>query len=292
MTLTSTVTNLELRESNPDGTEGAGLSHTAEGLFLLHVLEVADEGEPKGCVTVVHDAGGHGQQYRPLAERLARTGWAVALPDLRGHGRSEGARGHSWGIREAVRDIESVQDHLAYRMPEAPKVVVGLGLGGLYALRHALDFPDRVAALVLLSPTLAPPYAPPPEPKGLKGLFSKPQPTDAASLGHTPERLTGDPAARSQLAGDELRHDAISRHTLERLATEAPETLARAGELSTPALVLHGADDEIADPERTRTLAGPTVEVRVLDGKRHDLLMEEGAERIVEEVASWIDART
>ena len=36
-----TTTNLELRNSNPDGSEGAGLAHSTEGLFLLHVKELA-----------------------------------------------------------------------------------------------------------------------------------------------------------------------------------------------------------------------------------------------------------
>ena len=54
------ATYLELRASTDDGREAAGLSHSSEGLVLLHVLEVAAHGEPRGSVTVVHDAGGHG----------------------------------------------------------------------------------------------------------------------------------------------------------------------------------------------------------------------------------------
>ena len=39
------VTYLELRESTADGDVGAGLSHTSKGLVLLHVLELAADGE-------------------------------------------------------------------------------------------------------------------------------------------------------------------------------------------------------------------------------------------------------
>ena len=117
------TTYLELRESAEDGSEGAGLSHSAEGLVLLHVLEIAAHGEPRATVTVVHGAGDHGGRYTDLASALAGQNFAVALPDLRGHGRSEGQRGHSWGWREIVRDLQSVQDHLAYRLPVAPKVL-------------------------------------------------------------------------------------------------------------------------------------------------------------------------
>ena len=44
------TTYLELRQSNDAGDEGAGLSHTSSGLFLLHVLELASYGEPRGAV--------------------------------------------------------------------------------------------------------------------------------------------------------------------------------------------------------------------------------------------------
>src|SRR5688572_12599850 len=99
-----TVTYLELRESNPDGSVAAGLSHTGKGLVLLHVQELAAAGEPRGAVTIVHDAGGHGGLFLGVGRRLAAAGWAVALPDLRGHGNSEGPRGHTHGVQEVVRD--------------------------------------------------------------------------------------------------------------------------------------------------------------------------------------------
>src|SRR5687768_2513018 len=128
------VTYLELRESTAAGDAGAGLSHSSSGLVLLHVLELAAYGEPRGAVTIVHDAGEHGGRYLALARALAGAGWAIALPDLRGHGRSEGERGHCAGINEVVRDLGDVQDHLAYRQPDAPKVLVGQGLGALWCL--------------------------------------------------------------------------------------------------------------------------------------------------------------
>ena len=47
----------------------------------------------------------------------------TALPSMRGHGGTEGERGHSAGRKEVVRDLTEIQDHLAYRMPDAPKVL-------------------------------------------------------------------------------------------------------------------------------------------------------------------------
>ena len=98
------LTNLELRASDATGEMAEGLSHsTMKGMVLLTVLELAANGEPRGAVTVLHDAGDTGDRYQELARTLADDGWAIALPDLRGHGRTEGPRGHSAGLREVER---------------------------------------------------------------------------------------------------------------------------------------------------------------------------------------------
>ncbi len=284
------VTNLELRESNPDGTEAAGLSHKAEGMFLLHVLEVAGVGEPRGTITVLHGAGDHGGRYEDLAHTLASTGWAIALPDLRGHGKSEGPRGHSWGLPEVLRDVEAVQDHLAYRLPDAPRILLGQGLGAIYAAAYALAHPGALAALVLAAPTFQGRWTPPQKPGGLKGLFKKLQPTSPGSLGHRPELLTSDPGARSALAADELVHDAISLHTSQHLPAVFAEVERRFGELSLPILLLQGEADSLADPARTKRLAEgrSNVTLRTYPGKLHDLFHEQGADELAASVRDWI----
>ncbi|MHC4376030.1 MAG: alpha/beta fold hydrolase [Planctomycetota bacterium] len=285
----SFVTNLELRESNTDGTEGAGLSHTAEGLFLLHVLELAADGDPRGAVTIVHDAGEHGARYESLANRFADAGWAVALPDLRGHGNSEGERGHCWGLPEPVRDIDSIQDHLAYQMPDAPKALVGVGLGALYSLAFALKHPGRVSALVLISPILKPAFQPLPKKGGLKGLFNKPKPTDPGVLGFTPEQLFNDAGAQSAYRGDSLVHDVVTRHTVDILPGQASSVLGQVGSLGTPTLILHGADDPLSAPADSSVIA--SAETRVIDGARHGLLHEASGDQTAADIVAWVDGQ-
>ncbi|MEO6709492.1 MAG: alpha/beta fold hydrolase [Planctomycetota bacterium] len=282
------TTYLELRVSAPDGSEGSGLTHQSAGLFLLHVLEVAAYGEPIGGVTIVHDAGDHGARYLAAARVLAEQHWAVALPDLRGHGRSEGPRGHSLGAREVLRDLQSVQDHLAYRLPDAPKVLIGQGLGALHALHFALEKPDALAALVLLSPRWKPGFELPKPASGLKKLFSKPAPTDEGRIGNRSAALSGLSAERQAWEGDALVHDVITRRAAEAALGLAQDCRRRASELRVPTLLLHGESDQIADPADSRTFAAPVVELRLLPGKAHDLLHESGAEQLAIEIAAWL----
>jgi alpha-beta hydrolase superfamily lysophospholipase len=281
-------TNLELRETNPDGSEGAGLSHTPGGMFLFHVLELAADGEPRGGVTIVHDAGDHGARYEELAQALAPDGWAISLPDLRGHGDSEGARGHAFGFAEVARDLVAVQDHLCFMFPESPKVLVGTGLGALYALAFALDKPERAAALVLINPLLEPRFRLP-EPKGgLLGLFKKTGPTTPGQIGHTPEQLTRDPAERARIAADKFRHDVVTLQAGRAAQELAAGLPARVSELGCPVLLLLGGADSIAAPALAERVLGARAEVKRYDGMLHDLLHDVGWEQVVADIRAWL----
>jgi alpha-beta hydrolase superfamily lysophospholipase len=281
-------THLELRETNADGSEGAGLSHTPGGLFLFRVLELAADGEPRGGVTIVHDAGDHGARYEELAQVLAADGWAISMPDLRGHGDSEGPRGHAFGFEEVARDLVAVQDHLCFMFPDSPKVVVGTGLGALYALAFALEKPERVAALVLINPLLEPRFALPEAKGGLLGMFKKVGPTSAGALGYTPEQLTRDAAERASHATDKYRHDAITVQAGRAVLELAKSIPGRVGELRCPVLVLLGSADPIAAPAVAERVLGAKGECKRYDGMLHHLLHDSGREQVVADIRAWL----
>ncbi len=280
------VTYLELRASTAEGEAGAGLSHSSAGLVLLHVLELAAHGEPRGAVTIVHDAGEHGGRYLEVARGLAARGWSVALPDLRGHGRSEGEIGHSAGIREVVRDLGDVQDHLAYRQPEAPRVLVGQGLGALYALAFAAEQPGGVAALALSAPLFEPRFELPKPPSGLLKAFKKIQPTTPGRIGWDPERLTGSETERRARAQDPLVRDVITIGAATSAQDAARALRDRVGALAMPALLLSGSEDAIAGPAP----ASPPAKRLVFEGLRHDLFHESRSAEVVAALADWLDA--
>ncbi len=285
------ITNLELRESNPDGTEGAGLSHTAGGMFLLRVVEVAEEGEPRGGVTVVHDAGDHGGRYERFAAALAPDGWAVSLPDLRGHGATEGDRGHCAGFPEIVRDLDSVQDHLTIFAPSIPLALVGQGLGGLWVLQYLLQNPGRVRAAVVLAPLLHPRFEPPRKKGGLSGLFKKIGPMSPGRIAYAPEQRTSLSDEQSALSADEHVHDVITLRAGE-VAREAAESVrSRAGEIDVPVLILHGSSDSLADPAASQALECDSIEVRLVENGGHDLLHDHCADEVTEQIRTWLSAK-
>ena len=114
-----------------------------------------DLGGVTGRVLVfLHGIGSHGAFYYHMAEPLRGTVDAVYFPDLRGHGRSKGIRGHLVGRDSILRDIRSVVDAVRADHPGSDIVLGGESMGGLLSLGFAADQRDSIDALVLAAPAL------------------------------------------------------------------------------------------------------------------------------------------
>lgn len=293
------LTNLEQRASNPDGTEGEGLSHKTggiggAGMVLVQVLELAPpsallvDGEPQGAAIVVHDLGDHGGRYDELARALSEAGLIVSLPDLRGHGKSEGPRGHIPGTPEPVRDIHNVREHVAYRMPDAPSVVIGVGAGALFAMEYAKAHGDEVSALVLVAPLVSPSFG---EPKkgGLLGMFKKPGPMAECAIGWSADQVCRDASAAALWANDERRGEVVTKRGAEVLVATAAGAAAGYKALGKPTLVLAGSEDPIAPSSDLEAFAAELgAEFRAFEGRRHDLFRDAGHEEVTAAVVDWV----
>ena len=114
------------------GADGCALYSAVQGAGPLLVL--------------LHGGGPDHRSLLPLASRLADD-YTVAVPDVRGYGRSvcaDPAR-HRWDQHAA--DVVSLLDRLGAEQA----VVGGTGLGGTIALRTGLAYPARTRALIVVS---------------------------------------------------------------------------------------------------------------------------------------------
>ena len=86
---------------------------------------------------------GSADTWRPVIGALAER-YSVVAPDLAGHGQSSGPP-----LRDSVEPLVDGIDSLCAYLGVETAAVVGHSLGGLVAMRFALDHPDRLTHLLL-----------------------------------------------------------------------------------------------------------------------------------------------
>ena len=113
--------------------------------------------ELKRALLIIHGQGEHGGRYEHFAYYLKDQYDLIIAPDLRGHGRSEGTRGHVDSFDEYVDDAMLAWDILKKKMPvDAECDWFGHSMGGLVVLRTFLYRPELVTPrIVLSSPAIA-----------------------------------------------------------------------------------------------------------------------------------------
>ena len=236
-------------------------------------------------VVIVHGAAEHSGRWEHVGEFLSGKGFDTHSYDLRGHGSSSGHPMYVDSFEEFLRDLEVVLEKS--RTGDHPEVVYGHSLGGLVATAYAVSARPQPDLYVLSAPALG--STTPRVLRGvaylLGGLLPKVSAPTAISLDHL---------SRDSDVGEAYRDDPLvhSRGTL-RLGKEVfrvmSDTNARLDQFRAPALVIHGADDQLVPARFSAPLADlPNIERKVFRGLRHEMHNEPEAEEVLSFVTSWL----
>jgi acylglycerol lipase len=99
-------------------------------------------------VVICHGVNSHGGQYISVAEQFAASGFATYALDLRGRGKSDGARFFVNNISEYVSDVSNTIKLAKARDPGLPVFLLGLSAGGVVSRSYALDYQAEIKGLI------------------------------------------------------------------------------------------------------------------------------------------------
>ncbi len=220
-------------------------------------LAVQDAGEGP-AVVLLHGLTATRAYVVMGSTALERSGHRVISYDARGHGRSSPAqRPQDYGYEQLGLDLEAVLDGAGVRRA----VLAGASMGAHTLLGLALDHPDRVGGLVVITPAYA--GGPSDDPRRLARW-------DALSDGLRAGGIEGFLAAYGEPAVPERWRETVlkvirqrlSRHEHLEAVADALHAVPRShpfgaiselGAISTPTAVVASEDE--ADPEHPRTVA-------------------------------------
>jgi predicted alpha/beta-fold hydrolase len=125
----------------------------ADGLSLYEQCWLPD-GPAQAVVVMVHGVNEHSGRYARLASDLNRQGYAVYMMDLRGHGRSDGARVMVRSFDDYLADVELLLQRVAEREAGKPIFLLGHSMGGAIVALLSIERPPEVRGVILSSPAL------------------------------------------------------------------------------------------------------------------------------------------
>jgi alpha-beta hydrolase superfamily lysophospholipase len=251
----------------------------------------------RGSILIVHGLGEHSGRYGHVAARLGAMGLDVRGYDLRGHGRSEGARGSIPHADALLADLRLVFDELDRRGREAgdgaPPLLLGHSLGGTIAAAGTAGGWVTPHALILSSPALARGLS---RPRAAVLALARRLIPDRAFPNALPvDKLSHVPAEVDAYRDDVLVHDRITPRMYGFLADAGAAVRRDAERLTVPTLLLVAADDGLVDARGSRELAArlaPGVgTLHVYDGLYHEVFNEREPDRtrVLDDLAAWLE---
>jgi alpha-beta hydrolase superfamily lysophospholipase len=275
-------------------TVGPDLETTLErdGLHL-HVEHYRANGEARLAVIFMHGFSAHCGLYRHIGRALAERGIAVTQFDGRGHGRSEGRRGHVDDFSDYLDDLSLVSEWARTQSPGVPWALMGHSLGGAIVSAYTLD-PKRAqkpSRLVLVAPWFKLKMNVSAPKRMAANVMAKVAPTFSTPNGLVAENISRNPAAVAGFNSDPLIfHKASAGWFMTTLRAQA-YVRTHPQDLKTPTLMLLAGEDRIVANEANLSFAqgaGDAVTVRTYDGLFHELFLEPEGAQVIRDIGDWL----
>jgi alpha-beta hydrolase superfamily lysophospholipase len=247
---------------------------------------------PERLLVLVHGYAEHSGRYEHVGAWLAARGCAVHAYDQQGHGRSAGARGHVRRFSEFLDDLDAVLAAATLEQPGLPAFVVGHSMGGLVASAWAVERASGVLGVVTSGAALSVTGVPSRPRLLLLRALRRVTPRLAIDQPISQAALSRDPEVGRAYAADPLVFQRMTLSLAAELFAASGRTLARAGEVRVPMLLLHGGDDPLCPSYGSRAffeqLAAPGSDLRIYPELRHEIFNEPEQEQVFADLLDWL----
>ena len=250
---------------------------------------------PRASMTIIHGYAEHSARYNYVAAYLNNMGFDVFALDLRGHGRSEGTRGHVSSYSHYHDDVDALREIVAAETKAKKHFILGHSNGGLITLSYVVERKPQIEAFIVTGPFLGPANPVPPVTLFLGKIMAMVYPKLKLPTGIDAADLSTDPTVGERYAADPLVFPTATAGWFSEAMKTAEATTARAGEIRTPCLIMQGTEDRLADPSKAKPfydLVGSD-DKKYVDwpGMYHEILNEVEKDRVLGEIGTWLEPR-
>ncbi|MCR4401970.1 MAG: lysophospholipase [Firmicutes bacterium] len=274
-----------------------GFVNGTGGVKLFYQCWLPDGAVPKAAIVITHGGAEHSGRYQSVVEHLLPRGFAIWGLDNRGHGRSEGRRGHVDRYDQLVDDLASFCEFVRERTPATARLfLLGHSIGGLtalsYAVKHGTQDSCPVEGLIVSGPCLALSMKVPWLKETLGRAVERVFPTVTVDAGIPAQAISRDPEVVAAYVGDPLRNPRITLRFYIELTRQMTKIMAAAPFVQLPCLILQGGRDGIVSPYAARRFYSAMTcrdrEIRVYPESFHEVLNDVNKAEVLADVTDWL----
>ena len=274
--------------------EKVGTLTSADGvkIFFRHYPAEAE----RARMVIAHGLGEHSGRYRNVVERMLPNGISVWVPDHRGHGQSEGKRGHILNFVQYLADLRLSVELAGEGRPEGMKCfLLGHSMGGLIALYFAQQYPGFIDGVVASSPALGMAIEVPGVKKVLGLLMSYIWPGLAMGNELDAGKVSHDPEVVRAYKTDPLVHDRVSARFFTEFLAAMETVYIQASALKVPTLLQVAGDDQLVNARSSvqffKQLDIEDKTLHVYEGRYHEIYNEgeDLRRQVIEDLEDWLE---
>ena len=255
----------------------------------LHVKQWGDNNSYKGTICIIHGLGEHQGRYEHVAKFYNKNGFQVYSYDQRGHGMSEGKRGHSPGVAYSLNDLERVIN----TFPKDRLFLYGHSFGGNVLVNFLLKKqPEYVNGAILSAPWLVLATEPSAFELRLAKIMNKIFPSFTQNNKLDSNDLSNVDTTSQSYLEDPLNHNRISVRLFCEFYGAGLWALENSEKLKTKTLLIHGANDAIVSTNGTIQFAEKSMglaEYRIFDNTKHEAHNDFVQEELFAFTLDWLE---
>jgi len=264
---------------------------TPDGLKLRGKSWYPDE-QPEAIVCAVHGLGDHIGRYEHIASFLNSHQIGFVGADLRGHGLSDGKRGHTPDYDTLLNDVELVINKVSADFPGVPLFLYGQSMGGNIVANYIIRRDkDIVKGAIISSAWFKLAFEPPSFKVKLGQLMAGIYPAFSQNNEIDANDLCSDATVVRAYEEDPLVHSKISAAMFFNVYEAGLWALEQAENVKLPVLVMHGDQDKLTSFEASQEFAKRASDhstIKIWEGMLHEPHNEPGKDPVLSTIKDWI----
>lgn len=277
-----------------DFSEHTGNFTSLDGLKIFYRTYRADN--ERAVMVISHGLGEHSGRYGNVIERFVPKGITVWALDHRGHGQSDGTRGHISDFSQYIEDLSTLVLMARKDIAQGMKCfLLGHSMGGLIALNFALTYPQMLDGVIASSPALGMTVKVPVVKRIMGKIMSLIRPELSLDNELDASKISHDQQVVLAYTNDPLVHTRVSARWFTEFLCAMETTNRMASKMEVPILMQVAGDDYLVNAQASRAffekLTVKDKTIHVYEGLYHEIYNEtqDQRTRVLTHLETWLE---